>query len=253
MRPLAELERFLERLLERPAARLFRTRLQPIQVQRRVERAMEANRRTRAGRVRVPDRYAVRLALPDVADLGIALDDVAAQLADAAFSFARARHYSLAGRPRVDLIADPARRAGDIEIEATFGPNAQEEPKTASQTMLFAVPPMTAPSAILHQIRPHGTARDVVLDGSLLTIGRADDNSVVLHDQRVSRHHARLRGRAGMLVLTDLGSRNGVRVNGATVTEAALGVGDQIEIGDAAFVVESNPSRTGAGNGTVVD
>ena len=214
---------------------------------------MEAERRTSAGRVRVPDHYAVRLAPHDVTDLGMVLDEVAAELADAALAFARARNYSLAGRPQVDLIEDPALSAGDIEIEATFGADAEVRPAALGQTMLFEVAPMAAPNAILRRVTPGGSDRDIVLDGSLLTIGRADDNGLVLRDLRVSRHHARLRARAGMLVLTDLGSRNGVRVNGVTVTEAALGVGDQIEIGDAAFLVDSILPRGSVGDGSTAD
>src|SRR5207245_2866523 len=44
MGPLAAVERFLERLFERQAARLFKTGIRPIQVQRRLERAMEGTR-----------------------------------------------------------------------------------------------------------------------------------------------------------------------------------------------------------------
>ena len=44
VRAMSRVERFIERLVERPSARLFRTRLQPIQVLRRIERAMEAGR-----------------------------------------------------------------------------------------------------------------------------------------------------------------------------------------------------------------
>jgi pSer/pThr/pTyr-binding forkhead associated (FHA) protein len=79
----------------------------------------------------------------------------------------------------------------------------------------------------------------VRIDGSLLTIGRSADNGLAIDDSRVSRHHARLRARHGMLVLTDLDSTNGVRVNGVRVAEVALGVGDQIEIGDTVLVVEA--------------
>jgi pSer/pThr/pTyr-binding forkhead associated (FHA) protein len=40
-------------------------------------------------------------------------------------------------------------------------------------------------------------------------------------------------------VLTDLGSTNGSRVNGARVDEVVLGEGDRIELGDTVLVVES--------------
>ncbi|MFL5749472.1 MAG: FhaA domain-containing protein, partial [Chloroflexota bacterium] len=56
MRPLASLERFFERLFEGQSARLFHTKLQPIQLQRRVERAMESGRRRDGDRTVVPQR-----------------------------------------------------------------------------------------------------------------------------------------------------------------------------------------------------
>jgi pSer/pThr/pTyr-binding forkhead associated (FHA) protein len=84
-----------------------------------------------------------------------------------------------------------------------------------------------------------GREREVRIDGTLLTIGRSPDNGLALDDARVSRHHARLRARHGMLVLTDLDSTNGVRVNGVRVAEVALGVGDRIEIGDTVLVVDA--------------
>jgi pSer/pThr/pTyr-binding forkhead associated (FHA) protein len=71
-----------------------------------------------------------------------------------------------------------------------------------------------------------------------VTIGRATDNDLVAADGRVSRHHGRIIGRRGTLVYSDLGSTNGSRVNGVPVTEVVLGVGDRLEVGDTALVVE---------------
>jgi pSer/pThr/pTyr-binding forkhead associated (FHA) protein len=61
----------------------------------------------------------------------------------------------------------------------------------------------------------------------------------VLRDSRVSRRHARLTARDGVLVLTDLGSTNGTRVNGHRVTEVVLGAGDRVQIGETSLVVEA--------------
>ncbi len=239
MRPLANLERLLERLLERPAARLFGTRLQPIQLQRRIERAMERERRTGADRVRVPDRYALHLSPDDLAGLGGSAAELAADLADAALAFARARGFTLAGRPRVELIADASVRDGEIEVATDFGEAAPSSVDSFERTMVFDVPAVRAPTAILREVRRDGSQREIAIDGTLLTIGRAADNGLVLRNSRVSRHHARLRARHGMLVLTDLGSSNGVLVNGVSVVEVALGVGDRIEIGDTVLVVDA--------------
>jgi FHA domain-containing protein len=238
---LSGLERMLERLLERPSARLFGTRLQPIQIQRRIERAMERERQTRGERVMAPDRFSVHLAPIDLEALGDAVDDVAAQLADAALVFARGRGYLLAARPRVELVPDRTVGDGDLRLVAGFeGPDPSLDPAAETDhTMVFTVPEMRAPSAVLRAVDPDGREREIRIDGTLLTIGRTEDNGLALADSRVSRHHARLRARHGMLVLTDLDSTNGVRVNGVRVAEVALGVGDRIEIGDTVLVVDA--------------
>lgn len=241
MRPLSGLERMLERLLERPSARLFGTRLQPIQIQRRIERAMERERQSSGERVMVPDRFSVHLAPIDLEAFGEAVEEVAAQLADAALIFARGRGYLLAARPRVELVADRAVGNGDVRIAAGFEtPDPSIDPAAETdRTMVFTVPEMRAPAAILRAVDTAGREREIRIDGTQLTIGRTADNGLALADSRVSRHHARLRARHGMLVLTDLDSTNGVRVNGVRVIEVALGVGDRIEIGDTVLVVDA--------------
>jgi hypothetical protein len=240
MPALSGLERLLERLLERPSARLFGTRLQPIQIQRRIERAIERERRTGGDRIRVPDRYAVHLEPADLAGLGDAVEDVAADLADAVLLFARSHGYTLAARPTVELVADRRVPRGDARVAATFEPadRTAGDAGEADRTMVFDVPALRSPSAILREVGRDGREREIRIDGTQLTIGRSPDNGLSLDDARVSRHHARLRARHGMLVLTDLDSTNGVRVNGVRVTEVALGVGDRIEIGDTILVVD---------------
>lgn len=248
MRPLAALERFFERIFERPSARLFRTRIQPVQVQRRIERAMESERLSGADRTFVPNRFRVYLHPDDLESFGTISDSLATELADGALAFARAHRYAVTDRPRVDLVEDPNGRRHEIRVEARFAdPDPQPSRPAApdddgrhdSRTMIFQVPTVDAPFARLREIRPNGTERDLELDGSALTIGRGSDNDLVIHDSRVSRHHARLQARRGTLVFTDLRSTNGSRVNGVRVAEVVLGEGDRIELGDTVLVVES--------------
>ena len=105
--------------------------------------------------------------------------------------------------------------------------------------MVFTVPRPPAPRARLRVTVAGGAARNVDVDGTDLTIGRAADNDLVLADNRVSRHHGRLTGRRGTLVYVDLGSTNGSRVNGVQVGELVLGEGDRLELGDCVIVVEA--------------
>ncbi len=66
-----------------------------------------------------------------------------------------------------------------------------------------------------------------------ITIGRQDGNTIRLTERNVSRRHARFYRENGSLMLEDLGSYNGVRVNGDRIGEATkVKEGDLIEIGD---------------------
>ena len=120
MPPLAAIERFFERLFERPSARLFRARLQPVQLQRRIERAMEAERLASADRTLVPNRFVVHLNPDDLDGFGDMTGSLASELADGALLFARSRHYTLVDRPRVDLLGDPTVERTDIRVIARF-------------------------------------------------------------------------------------------------------------------------------------
>ena len=292
MGPLAAVERFLERLFERQAARLFKTAIRPIQVQVRLERAMEGSRVRDGARTLVPHRFTVRLAPDDLAALRSAAPSLAADLADGALAFARGHGYSLLDRPTVALRSDPSVEAGDIVVDASdlsriddadgarldpasadsgpelaegrpadspeqratmpgppagsgasAGPTDDRRPphptRSADQTAVFVIPASEGPRAMIREIRPDGSSRTIAFDGRPLTIGRAPDNGLVIRDGRASRHHARIDGRRGSLVLTDLGSTNGSFVNDRRVESVALGAGDRVRIGTRAFVVEA--------------
>jgi hypothetical protein len=245
---MSRVERFFERLVERPSARLFGTRLQPIQVLRRIERAMEAERGAGGRSGLVPDQFTVRLNPDDLAGLTQA-EEVAGELASGALRFARAHGYALRERPRVTLRADAMLRPGETEVEAAV--SAAAEPANAgdaveSGTRVFEVPVVDAPDVVLEIREPNRAMRRIPVSGAPIRIGRAPECELVLKDSRVSRRHARLHARNGMLVLTDLGSTNGTRVNGHRVTELVLGAGDRIMIGDTSVVIEAAPAGTGA-------
>lgn len=93
-------------------------------------------------------------------------------------------------------------------------------------TVLALAPEPEEPADLGRPLRVHG------LGSATITIGRADDNDVVLNDLQVSRHHAELTGSAGSTwELRDLGSYNGTFVDGERVTTTAVGPGQLISIG----------------------
>jgi len=76
------------------------------------------------------------------------------------------------------------------------------------------------------------------LPDGVTNLGRADENDIVLNGDLVSRHHARLSARGEALQLEDLGSRNGVRVNGYPVEASlALKPGDVVTVGENTLAV----------------
>ena len=64
-----------------------------------------------------------------------------------------------------------------------------------------------------------------------VTVGREEDNSIQLNDDRISRFHIKLQNDSGRVILTDLGSTNGTRVNGHPVHMKVMRAGDVISVG----------------------
>ena len=83
------------------------------------------------------------------------------------------------------------------------------------------------------------------------TIGRDTACDLVLLDMTVSRSHAGLRREAGRWLLSDVGSRNGTRLNGWRVTAPVpLRAGDEITFGSMTMVVTEHAQSAGAAFGT---
>ena len=79
---------------------------------------------------------------------------------------------------------------------------------------------------------------------SRLTVGRAPDNDLVLHDGTVSRHHCEIvRTHEGKLVIRDLGSENGTRVANARVREAEIASGTTLSVGGVDVVIRPSVER----------
>lgn len=90
---------------------------------------------------------------------------------------------------------------------------------------------------------------EFVLRPGHLVIGRAQVNDIVIPDGTISRSHARLECSGDRCTLKDLASANGSWVNGRRITEAVLGHGDQVRLGDRvlrfeAVIEESSPEMS---------
>ena len=77
----------------------------------------------------------------------------------------------------------------------------------------------------------------IVLDKPILLFGRHQECDVVLNSKKVSRRHCCLAQVNDYLVIRDLGSTNGIRINGEATREGKLHTGDEVIIGNFTYQV----------------
>ncbi|MEI6506128.1 MAG: sigma 54-interacting transcriptional regulator [Planctomycetota bacterium] len=113
----------------------------------------------------------------------------------------------------------------------------------------------SAPHAHLHVVDPVAGESVVRLGpGTLITLGRAPTNDIVLHDERASRVHAEIRAGDGGWIIRDLQSRNGTTVNAEPVTgDRPLAPGDTVSIGMVRVSFGTGDPPTGVGTAIVTN
>jgi pSer/pThr/pTyr-binding forkhead associated (FHA) protein len=77
----------------------------------------------------------------------------------------------------------------------------------------------------------------ILIDKPILLFGRHEECDVQLHSKKVSRRHCCVAQVNDYLVVRDLGSTNGVRVNGVRVVEGKLFPGDELQVGNFRYQV----------------
>ena len=77
----------------------------------------------------------------------------------------------------------------------------------------------------------------ILIDKPILLFGRHEECDVQLNSKKVSRRHCCIAQVNDYLVIRDLGSTNGVRINGERVAEGKLVPGDELQIGNFKYQV----------------
>ena len=72
-----------------------------------------------------------------------------------------------------------------------------------------------------------------------ITVGREEGNDIQLNDERISRFHAKIQLDHDRMVLTDLDSTNGTKVNGEDIQLRILRYGDLISVGRSVLLIGS--------------
>jgi predicted component of type VI protein secretion system len=83
----------------------------------------------------------------------------------------------------------------------------------------------------------------LLLDKPILLVGRHEECDIQLNSRKISRKHCVIAQVGDKLVVRDLGSTNGVRVNGARVDDGILRTGDELTIGNYRYQVHVEQRR----------
>ena len=214
---LQQFEERLERLVEGTLAKPFRSNLQPVEIGRRLTREMDLHRRVGVRGLIAPNAFAVTLAPADVERFSNFIDALSRELSDAAREHAKNEGYLFVGPVEVEIFEGTTLKAGRFTVEAEVREDADG-------------------GFLAELVLTDG--RRVQIGAEPLVIGRLPECGVVLADSNVSRRHAELRRAGDSVVLTDLGSTNGTRVNGAPIRERVLVSGDEVSVGSTRLIFE---------------
>jgi hypothetical protein len=216
---LQQFEQRLERLVEGAFSKALRGGLQPVEIARRMTREMDLQRRVGVKGLIAPNSFIVLLSVQDAERFDSFADALARELGDAARDHARTEGYEFVGPVTVALHSLDTLRSGRFNVkgEVVEGPEGR-----------------TAGSVVL----PDGSR--IVLGVEPIVVGRLPECTVALNDQNVSRRHAEIRRLGNDVVVADLRSTNGTKVNGTPVTERVLEDGDEITVGTTSLRFETS-------------
>jgi hypothetical protein len=252
MSVLRNLEEKLAGLVEGTFGRVFRTQVRPVEIARKLAREMDEHKTVSVSRTYVPNEYAVWLSPEDRERFEGVEHEVIDELAAYLLEHARRERLALISRPQIEFRTDDRLSLGEFGIQArlvrTHAEEDDAEQGDHGKTMVYSSSSRVQEE--LHEARTARAGRAVILaEGKRMPvgpggalIGRSRECDIVLQDSNVSRRHAEIRPTGGDgWTITDLGSTNGVRVNGRAISAATpLHSGDQIAVGtvDVRFEVE---------------
>jgi hypothetical protein len=242
---LRSLEAKLEGLVGGAFSRAFKSKVEPVEIARKLAKEMQDNQTRSISHTYVPNAYTVWLSPQDREHFEGYEEGLKKELSDYLLEHARTEGLALVTRPTVDFETDSRLNLGEFGIQAQLVQPPDEElpdwPDEGASAGDFGHTMVYSPDRSARKLEPAGGARGrallvgadkrTVLSGSRMLIGRSRDCDVSVDDPNISRRHAELRNEDGRWIITDLGSTNGVKVNGRRVEQAALEAGDEIVLG----------------------
>jgi len=251
MSVLRNLEAKLTELVEGTFARAFKSEVRPVEIARKLAREMDEHKVESLSRTYAPNEYAVWLSPEDHKQFEGYEDDLAQELGGYLLEHARRERIALVTRPTIEFRIDKRLRLGEFGIQARLVRPPTHEHEEASQgdeghTQVYSTASRVSeplrepdPRRARARVRVDGRVHPVPSAGAVL--GRSRDCDIRLDDANASRHHAEIRPSGGSWIVRDLGSTNGVKVNGRRLDPTrpqSLKRGDELQIGTSRVTFE---------------
>jgi hypothetical protein len=237
---LRNLEAKLEGLVEGAFSRAFKSEVQPVELARKLAKEMEDAKSVSLARTYVPNQFWVYLSPEDRDRFETYEDGLKKELSDYLLEHARTHGLALLTRPTVELETDDRLSLGEFGIQAKLvkpaeaGAEAEAVEGDFGHTMVYS----TTGARRVESPRQAGTRallvgedKRTVVAGDPFVIGRSRECDLVLDDPNVSRRHAELRRDDDGWAVHDLGSTNGIKLNGNRSRGGRLSPGDEITLG----------------------
>jgi len=254
MNLLKSVETTIANLVEGAFGRVFRAEVRPMELARKLAREMDAHRTVSVSRVYVPNEYSIWLSPADRERYEGVEDDVIDELSAYLLEHARREDLILASHPLITFHTDERLALGEFGIQARLVRPPEHAAEQAPQpppdehghTMIYSTSARVRGPLAEEPGRRRVPRALLVVGGRRLlvppaggTIGRSRNCEVVLEDTGVSRQHAAILPAEEGWTIEDLGSTNGVRVNGQDIHGVhPLQPGDRLELGSTAVVFE---------------
>lgn len=234
-------------------ARAFKGDVQPVEIAARLQRELDAEAKLMSrDKKLVPNDFSVGLSSHDHDKLAPYAATLTRELGDELRTHAAERGYVFSGPIRIDLELDSRLPTGRFTVasEAVAGVAVPDPPAGGRPASRPADRPADRP-AEERRTRPgelvlevNGMRHPLAPPG--LVIGRGSEADLRINDPGISRRHAEIRvGQStdGTIDIVDLGSTNGITVDGHKVRHAVLGEGSRIEIGTTRMLVHDPSAR----------
>jgi hypothetical protein len=246
---LREFEQRLEGAVEGLFARAFKSGVQPVELGKRLVRAVEDGRTVGVSRVYVPNVYTYELSTTDRERFADYEDALGNELAALAVQTARDNDWAMLGPARIEFETDEGLSEGRFRVTGRVEPDASRAAEPLGRADGGAAMPVGPHTAMLpgqapSRVRAPATlvlmsgpneVKAYPLSGAQVSIGRSERSDIALADPGVSRNHARIVREGDDFIVEDLGSTNGTEVNGQPVRRRRLADGDMVKLANSAL------------------